>query len=143
MIIPDANLLLYAVNADSPMQERAYPWLRRLVTGSEPVGLCSAVAFAFIRISTQAKVFPAPLAVKEAFDYIDNWLAFPCVEWVDISVDDLHTIRKLLQTVGTAGNLVSDAYIAAIALRHNGIVHSADADFARFEAVRWVNPLFS
>jgi len=141
VILPDVNLLLFAVNSDSPDHSRAIAWWKKLLAGNEQIGLLPAVCFAFIRLSTNRKVFPRPLAVAEAFAYVENWLEFPNVEWVESEPGDLALAKKLLLSAGTGANLVTDAQIAAVALRLKASVHTADADFGRFPSVKWINPL--
>jgi hypothetical protein len=141
MILPDANLLLYAVNSDSPDHKKARNWWLTLLSGNEEVGLCPAVVFSFVRLSTHRKVFQDPLSVEGAFAHVENWLAFPLVSWVDSEQSDLMTARELLQEAGTGGNLVTDAQIASLAIRLRATVHTADLDFGRFSRVKWLNPL--
>ncbi len=141
MILPDVNLLLFAVNSESPDHKQAVSWWKALVTGSEPVGLLPVVVFAFVRLATNRKVFPRPLSVTEAFDYIENWLEFPMVSWMEPGMGDLSVAKSLLLEAGTGAKLVTDAQIAAVAVRLKATVHSADADFGRFPFVKWVNPL--
>jgi len=141
MILPDANLLLYAVNTDSHDHSRALEWWQTLIESGAAVGLYTGVIFAFVRLSTNRRVFERPLTTQEAFAYVHNWLAFTAVSLIDAELEDIATAEALLTVAGTAANLVSDAQIAAAALRLNGTVHSADADFGRFPKVKWVNPL--
>ena len=142
MIIPDANLLLYSVDKESPDHAKSAAWWREALRGSEEVGLCSVVAFAFIRLATNRKVFRHPLTVKDACAHVANWLEFPNVVWLDAQQEDFDAAERLLLVAGGAGaNLVTDAQIAAIALRVGGSVHSCDHDFARFRGIDWVNPL--
>ncbi|NDV62759.1 type II toxin-antitoxin system VapC family toxin [Puniceicoccales bacterium CK1056] len=141
MIIPDVNLLLYTVNVDSPDHAAAYRWWEELLHSGAPIGLYSGVAFSFVRLSTNRRVFTHPLMVGEAFAYIQNWLEFSVVNWVDATLEDLPVAENLLQVAGTGGNLVSDAQIAAAAIRLGGTVFSVDSDFGRFPKVKWQNPL--
>lgn len=141
MILPDVNLLLYTVNRDSPDHEAAFNWWSDLLHSGTPVGLYSGVAFAFIRLSTNRRVFAQPLTVDQAFAYLNNWLSFSVTRWVDAELQDVQVAESLLRSAGTGGNLVSDAQIATAAIRLNGTVHSADADFGRFDGVKWRNPL--
>jgi len=141
MIFPDANLLLFVVNADSPDHAAAYRWWKELLNSGADVGLYSGVAFAFVRLATNRRVFTRPLTVEDAFAYLNNWLSFVALRWVDPERGDLKVAEGLLRAAGTGGNLVSDAQIAAAAIRLKGEVHSADADFGRFKKVRWHNPL--
>jgi len=141
VILPDANLLLYGVNTDSPDHRAAFEWWKGLLESAAPVGLYAGVVFAFVRLSTNRRVFSRPLTVEEAFAYIRNWLAYGNVEWVDSVPEDILVVERLLQSAGTGGNLVSDAQIAAVALRLKATIHSADMDFDRFREIDWHNPL--
>ena len=141
MILPDVNLLLYSVNTDSLDHVESFKWWRDLLQSGQPVGIYSGVAFAFVRLSTNRRVFPNPFTVSEAFAYLNNWLSFPSVQLLEAEAEDLAVAEKLLLATGTGSNLVSDAQIAAAALRLKGTVHSADADFRRFPDLQWCNPL--
>jgi toxin-antitoxin system PIN domain toxin len=141
MILPDANLLLYAVNTDSVDHDNALKWWQKLIESGAAVGLYTGVVFAFVRLSTNRRVFERPLTTQEAFAYVHNWLDFPAVSLIDAELEDIATAEALLIAAGTAANLASDAQIAAAALRLNGTVHSAEADFGRFPKLKWVNPL--
>ncbi len=132
MILPDANLLLYAVNTDSVDHDNALKWWQKLIESGAAVGLYTGVVFAFVRLSTNRRVFERPLTTQEAFAYVHNWLDFPAVSLIDAELEDIATAEALLIAAGTAANLASDAQIAAAALRLNGTVHSAEADFGRF-----------
>jgi toxin-antitoxin system PIN domain toxin len=141
MIIPDANLLLYAVDKDCPDHRQASVWWRKALEGREEIGLCAVVAFAFIRLATNRKVFRQPLTVKDACARVANWLEFPNVVWLDAQREDLAAADRLLQAAGTGANLVTDAQIAAIAIRVGGSVRSCDNDFDRFPGIDWSDPL--
>lgn len=142
MIVPDANLLLYATDETSPFFTTAHAWWTRCLSGSEPVGLCHAVLFAFLRISTNPRVFAAPLRLEQAAGIMDSWLQRRVTRV--LLPDERHHERVLglLTEAGSAaGNLVTDAQIAAIALAHRAEVHTADQDFRRFPGVRCHYPL--
>jgi len=141
MILPDANLLLYAVNTDSPDHTAAFEWWKSQLESAVAVGLYTGVVFAFVRLSTNRRGFSQPLTVEEAFAYLQNWLAHPSVELVDAEAEDLLTAEQLLAAAGTGGNLVSDAQIAAAALRLKARIFSADTDFDCFPGIDWHNPL--
>lgn len=141
MILVDANLLIYALNSDSPQHARARPWLERTLSATTPVGLPWIVILAFIRLTTRAGIMRRPLALAHAIAYIDSWLQQPCVEIVGPGEHHWTIFSRLLEATGTAGNLTSDAHIAALALEHGASIYSADHDFARFPGIRHVNPL--
>jgi len=79
MVLVDVNLLIHAVNADSPDHDRARAWLLELLRGSEPVALPWAVLIGFVRITTHPRILPNPLDLVEALRQIDHWLALPNV----------------------------------------------------------------
>jgi toxin-antitoxin system PIN domain toxin len=141
MIIPDANLLLYAYDSTSPFHKAAARWLSELLSGDEPVGFCPVVAFSFLRLATNPKAFREPMTVEEAAGCLNSWLACPNVRLLDPGRDHVAEVCRLLQAAGTAGNLVADAQIAALALEYDAVIHSADTDFVRFKGVKWENPL--
>jgi toxin-antitoxin system PIN domain toxin len=141
MILPDANLLLYAYDTGSPFHKGAARWLKGLLSGSEPVGFCPVVLFSFLRLATNPRVFEQPMSVTEATTRIQGWLDRPNVRVLYPGPEHMEGVFVLLKAAGTAGNLVSDAQIAALAIEYRATIHSADTDFARFKGVDWVNPL--
>jgi len=141
MILPDANLLLYAYDASCPFHAKASAWCQDLMERGTPVILLPAVIFGFVRISTHPKIYNDPLSVTEASAHVRSWLARKHVRLHDMLPDDVEKALVLLEAAGTAGNLTTDAQIAAVALRLDAEVHSADLDFGRFAGVRFSNPL--
>jgi toxin-antitoxin system PIN domain toxin len=141
VIVPDANLLLYAYDSASPLHERAASWWRDCLSGQEAVGLCSVVIFAFLRIGTHRRAFVHPMSVEEAAGHIRDWLARSITDFLVTQESDVVRALEWLEAAGSGGNLTTDSQIAAIASRHRAIVHTADTDFGRFPGVRWLNPL--
>lgn len=141
VIVPDANLLIYAVNSDSPLHDRGRAWWSSALNGDEVVGLPWHCLLAFVRISTHPGVFPRPLTTDDALSHVENWLSSPVARILHPSDRHPHVMRSLLHHARGRGDLVGDAHIAALALEFGGVVYSADADFGRFDTVRWVNPL--
>jgi toxin-antitoxin system PIN domain toxin len=140
MILPDANLLLYAYDETSQFHEKAKRWWEALLAGSEEVGLCPAVVFAFIRVGTNAGAFEVPLRIDEATGLVEDWMKVECVQILPFTPEDALCAMELLQHAGAGGNLTTDAQIAATALRLKATVETADTDFARF-GIDWRNPL--
>ncbi len=141
MILIDANLLVYAVNRDAFHHEAACDWLQETLGGTVQVGLPWVCILAFLRITTHPGIFPAPLRPDQALGYIDSWLAQPFVEAVAPGERHWPVLKNLLQMTGSAGNLTSDAHVAALAIEQGATVFSADHDFKRFPGVHHVNPL--
>jgi uncharacterized protein len=141
VILPDANLLLYAYDTDSRFHQVAARWWEDCLSGSEAVALCPVVLFAFVRVGTSARAFERPLTIDEAATHVRSWLDRSITELVVSEEQDLRTALEWLQAAGVGGNLTTDAQIAAIASRLRAVVHTADTDFQRFPGVRWHNPL--
>ena len=141
MILIDANLLIYAVNLNAPHHERARRWLQETLSGTAPVGLPWTSLLAFVRVTTRPGVLANPLPVDDAIGFVDEWLAQPFVEPVLPGDGHWAILRNLLRASGTAGNLTSDAHLAALAIERGATICSADYDFRRFTGVEHVNPL--
>jgi hypothetical protein len=141
MILIDANLLIHAVNADSPLHGKAKRWLEATVSGSETVGLAWMVVLAFLRLTTRSGIFEKPLSPRKALDVVDAWVERPSVVTVEPTERHLRVLRDLLLALGTGGNLTSDAHLAALAIEHGAELCSSDSDFGRFPQLRWRNPL--
>ena len=141
MIILDANLLIYAVDADSPNNSAARRWLEKTLASTTEVGLAWTVLLAFIRITTHPAIVRKPLGPEAALAYVDEWLAQPFVRTVVPGKRHWAILKALLEATGSAGNLTSDAHLAALALEHDSTVCSTDNDFKRFPGIKHINPL--
>jgi toxin-antitoxin system PIN domain toxin len=139
--LSDVNLLLYAYDSSSVHHERARPWLEEGLSGVEAFGFAWATLLAFVRLVTSPRVFEAPLRVEESLDIVEAWLAAPAATVLHPGPRHAVVLRQLLEPLGTAGNLTTDAHLAALALEHDAELCSADADFSRFPGLRWSNPL--
>jgi toxin-antitoxin system PIN domain toxin len=137
----DVNLLLYAVDESAPDHGRAKAWLEEVLSSSETVALPWVVLLAFLRLTTRATVFANALTPDEALDLVEGWLALPNVAVVHPGPRHAALLRELLAPLGTAGNLTTDAHLAALAREHGASLCSRDADFSRFPGLRWVDPL--
>jgi len=140
VIIVDANVLLNAINSDSPDHVDANHWLDEAMVGDEAVGLPWLCLIAFTRLATRPSIFPAPWSSDAALDQVENWLAAPAVTPCNPGTRHLSLWRELLHNAGIGGNLVNDAHLAALALENNATVVTFDTDFARFPAVAWRTP---
>jgi toxin-antitoxin system PIN domain toxin len=141
MILIDANLLIYAVNQDAPLNREAKPWLESVLSGKETVGFPWNVLLAFLRLTTRPGLFGRPLPMNTAFDLVASWLGQTPATIVHPGPRHLPVLRELLRPLGTGGNLTSDAHLAALAIEHGAELCSSDTDFARFPGLKWRNPL--
>lgn len=132
MIVIDTNVLIYAVHTGAPQHERTARWLARAVKESQVLGLPWLAALGFIRISTNRRVFLKPLTPGEALGAVRTCHAHPAVTVPEPTSRHLSVLSGLLLESGTAGNLTTDAHIAALAIEHGAPVASFDRDLGRF-----------
>ncbi|HUX11709.1 MAG TPA: TA system VapC family ribonuclease toxin [Spirochaetia bacterium] len=141
MILVDLNILLYAVNRDSPEYARASGWLRSVLeAGEESVGLAWVVLLGFLRLASSPRLFPRPLTTDEASQFVDALLNQQLVRKVLPTEGHWPLLRHLLAVTGTGGNLVTNAHIAAFALEYNAKIATRDTDFSRFPGITVVRP---
>ena len=140
MKLVDANILIYAINSDAEHHAASRRWLESALSGTEPVGLTWGVLLAFLRVTTRRGILQRPLAAEDALAYIDSWLQQPTVELVVPGPNHWTIFRALIAASGTAGNLTSDAHLAAHALEGGWTLVSTDHDFRRFGGLDVQNP---
>ena len=141
MILPDINLLLHAYNSESPVHPAARTWWEDLLNGTRPVGLPWVVILGFIRVATHRQILTNPLPVATACAHARAWLSRPYVSLLEPGDRHAEILFGLLEALGTAGNLTTDAHLAALAIEHQAELCSNDADFSRFRGLRWTDPL--
>lgn len=132
MILVDTNVLLYAVNASTRQHDAAHRWLTTALGGADTLGLSWVVTLGFVRIATNRSILPRPLTISQAFDLIDSWSAHPAAVTLEPTARHRSILRGLLTEAGTAGNLTTDAHIAALAIENGAAVATFDRDFERF-----------
>jgi len=136
VVVVDANVLLYAVDAASAHHEPSLSWLDAALGGAEAVGLAWVALLAFIRIGTSPSILRAPMTADEATGQVETWLGAPAAVVAQPTARHAGLLRGLLREAGTAGNLAVDAHLAALAIEHGAELVSYDRDFARFPGVR-------
>ncbi len=141
MILPDANLLLYAYHERSVHHEASRTWLETTLSGTDLVRFAWLTLWAFLRISTNPKVFEQPLSSTEAAAAVSSWLARPNAAVIEPGERYWEILRRLLDDAQCAGPLVTDAALAALAIEHGATLYSTDRDFSRFSGLSWTNPL--
>ena len=141
MILPDVNLLIYAYDAAAPLHDAARRWWEAALSGEEAVALPWVTVLGFARISTKRTAFEEPLSVDEVVHHVQAWLAQPHVRIVQPGHRHPDLLFGFLRALGTAGNLTTDAHLAALAVEHGCTLCSTDTDFARFPGLDWRNPL--
>ena len=135
MKVVDLNVLLYAVNADAPQHAKARTWWEAALNGDEQVGLAWPVVLGFIRLITRAGILPRPLTPKQAVDVVDDWVTHPLVVLLNPGGGHWAVLRSLLESAGAAGNLTTDAHLAALTIEYDATLYSTDTDFRRFASL--------
>jgi toxin-antitoxin system PIN domain toxin len=141
MILPDVNLLIYAHHTRAAHHEKALRWWNGCLAGHEGVALAWIVILGFVRIATNPRVFERPMSVEDVLGRVEEWLTLPHVHMIHPAQTHFKTWSSLLKGLGTAGNLTTDAHLAALAIERGLILQTTDADFARFTGLKWENPI--
>ena len=141
MILPDINLLIYAHNTRANYHSETLRWWNQCLQGPDGVALAWVVVLGFVRLTTHPKVFANPMIVAGALGRVEEWLSLPHVQLVHPPRTHFQTWSGLLNRVGTAANLTTDAHLAALAIDRDLILCTTDGDFGRFPGLKWRNPL--
>ncbi len=137
----DANLLLYAALDDFPQHPAARTWLEAQLNGPRRVGVPWFSLLAFVRITTNPRLFEKPLDTASAWQQVREWLDRPQI-WIPTPTERHgELLERMLLATNATGNLVSDAHLASLAVEHGQTLYSTDRDFAAFPDLHWVNPL--
>ncbi len=141
MILPDANVLIYAFRRDADRHAEYRDWLEKTLASEPAVGLSNLVLSAVIRITTHAKIFVRPSSLAEAANYAEFLRSLPNAVTVSPGRRHWHIFRELCQKTEARGNLITDAYLAALAIESGCEWITADRDFSRFPGLSWRHPL--
>lgn len=120
---------------------RARHWLEDQLNGPTAVGLPWPSLIAFVRISINPRVFPRPLHIGDAWEQVQQWLGCDPVWTPSPTNAHAQVLGQLFKATAMTPNLIGDVHLAALALEHGLTLCSADGDFARFKALRWINPI--
>jgi toxin-antitoxin system PIN domain toxin len=140
-MLVDANILLFAADRSSPFHGAATAWLTDALNGPRRVGMPWQSLGAFLRISTNPRATDRPLEPGAAWSFVSEWLAAATVWTPGPTERHAEVLGSLIERYRLRGNLVTDAELAALAVEHGLEVCSADTDFARFDEIRWTNPV--
>lgn len=144
MIVPDVNVLVYAYRADLDQHDAHRPWLSQALDGPEPFGLPDVVLTGFVRVVTNRRIFANPSPIQPALAFVDRVRSAPAARSAaatDATWREFARFARFDSRI--VGNLVPDAWLAALAVSVGARLATADAGFARFEGLRWFNPQHS
>lgn len=140
-MLVDANVLLYAIDADSRFHNAARGWLESALNGTRRVGIAWSSLVGFVRIATNPRTSDHPLTPQEAWAFVEGWLDAPTVWVPEPGSGHREILGRVIADLDLRGNLVSDAVLAALCVEHGLMMVSADSDFARFTEIEWLNPV--
>ena len=140
MILPDVNVLLYAFRNDYAEHSRHRAWLESLIAGDEPFGMSPQVLAAVVRISSNPRIYPHPARVEVALDFARAVLDQPRCQITIPGPRHWDIFVRLCRETRIRGDLVQDAWFAALAIEHGCEWITHDRDYARFPGLRWRPP---
>ena len=141
MILIDVNVLVYAKRRDSPNHLNFRAWLEETFRSDSIVGISDQVLGSVVRVLTHPRIFGKPDSLDEAFEYVNFLRDQPGCILVSPGERHWEIFTRLCKAVGAKGNLISDAYFAALAMESGAEWITADRDFSRFSGLRWRHPL--
>ncbi len=140
MLLPDVNILVYSFREDAPAHQRFKDWLEDLVNSDEAFGISTLVCSGFLRIVTHPAIFNPPGAIEGALAFVEEIMSQPNCVIVTPATRHWDVFSGLCQAGGVRGNLVPDAYLAALAMESGSEWITTDGDYARFAGLRWRHP---
>jgi toxin-antitoxin system PIN domain toxin len=141
MILPDVNVLIYAFREDAPGHHRYRRWLERQLSEPEAFGLSELVLSSVIRVLTHPRVFSPATPIESALAYTAALRSQPNCVIVHPGERHWDIFADLCAGANAKGNLVADAYHAALAMEHGCEWITTDRDYSRFPRLRWRHPL--
>ncbi|MCX6997583.1 MAG: type II toxin-antitoxin system VapC family toxin [Kiritimatiellaeota bacterium] len=141
MILMDVNVLVYAHRKDTQRHGEYHRWLQGVLTGDAGFGVTDVVLSGFVRIVTHPRIFDPPTPLPQALAFAEVLRTHPAATLVQPGPRHWELFSKLCREAGAAGNLIADAWLAALAIESGCEWITTDRDFARFPGLRWRAPL--
>jgi toxin-antitoxin system PIN domain toxin len=140
VILPDVNVLVYAYREDAPRHDRYRTWLEGVLNAREAYGLADLVLAGFIRVVTHPRVFSPPSPTGHALEFTEALRGHP--NCVHVAAGERHwdIFAGLCRDARAKGNLIPDAYLAALAIESGSEWMTTDRDYSRFQGLRWRDP---
>lgn len=143
MILPDINVLVYAFREDTVDHQEYRRWLEAAIGGESSYGISDLVLSGFLRIVTHPRIFKTPAPMKRALEFAAAIRDRPNCVVVSPGPRHWDVFARLCRTSGVKGNLVPDAYLAALAIESGSEWITTDRDYSRFPGLEWRHPLES
>jgi toxin-antitoxin system PIN domain toxin len=140
MILPDVNVLVYAHRADAPNHAAYKGWLEQVVNSEQAYGLSDMVLSGFLRVVTHPRIFDPPSDTTVALEFASQLRNQPNCVPINPGVRHWTIFTSLCEQAGAKGNLIPDAYLAALAIESGSEWITTDRDFSRFPGLKWRHP---
>jgi toxin-antitoxin system PIN domain toxin len=140
VILPDVNVLLHAFRVESSQHAPAIQWLQSIVASDSAFGISPHVLAAVARVSTNRRIYPEPSGIEEALAFADFLLDQPHCHVIEPGERHWTIFKHVCHETRSTGDLVPDAWYAALAIEHGCEWITLDRDYARFPGLRWRSP---
>jgi uncharacterized protein len=140
VILTDINVFVYAHRSDAPGHSAYREWLEDLINGDQAYGYSDLILSGFLRVVTHPRVFNPPSRLTSALDFTDIIRNQPNAVQIAPGPRHWDIFKGLCDTVNARGNLIPDAYLAALAIESGSEWITTDGDFARFPGLNWRRP---
>ena len=141
MNLVDVNVLVYAFRRDAVRHEQFRDWLLSRLQGDSAFGLSEQVLSSVVRLTTHHKVFKEPNTLSEAMAFVNAVREHPHCRVIRAGERHWSIFERLCEASNAKGNLVTDAWFAALALESGCIWITTDRDYSRFPGLKWRHPL--
>ena len=140
VLLADVTLFIYAHRPESPRFDEHKTWLTDALSGDEPFGISEQILSGFLRIVTNHRVFRDPTPPDVALDFCQTVLTAPSAIRIRPGREHWRIFENLCRELGARGNVIPDAFLAAMAIEVGATFITTDAGFARFPGLRWRRP---
>jgi len=140
VILADVNILIYAFRSDSREHARYREWLESVINGPEAYGVAPQVLCSFVRIATHPRIYTRPSRLEDALAFTRAIQEQPSARLVVPGREHWRIFETLCREAAAAGNLIQDAWFAALAIESGCEWITIDRDYARFKSLRWRPP---
>jgi len=141
MLLVDINVLVNAFRHEAAEHERCHAFVEEMINGDSSYAVSDYVVNGFIRIVTNGRIYKDPDTLDRAVRFADSYRNQPHASVVSGETRHWEIFTRLSREAGASGNLIPDAYLAALAIEHGCEFVTCDKDFARFQGLRWRSPL--
>ena len=141
MLLTDVNVLIYAHRGDATDHAWYKTWIDEMLAGEAVFGVSELVLSGFVRVTTHPRVFKQPTPLDIALDFADRLRTHGNAVAVAPGERHWSIFTRLCRDAGAKGNLIPDAYLAALAIESGSEWITTDRDYARFTGLRWKHPL--